>query len=151
MNGYTMYGGDDNICIGYTGEPAVRDHGTLPPLSFFSFFLFFIITNSKETLGFILMFSFSYPGLPPQGACAPNRTRGVLWTVNRRLHLMYLCIFAVIILIIDIRKKMKKPRTQLLRHWLKMTFDGMEVSEMTQGFLILVCMIVLVRMYVFLW
>jgi hypothetical protein len=25
------------------------------------------------------------------------------------------------------------------------------VSEMTQGFLILVCMIVLVRMYVFLW
>jgi hypothetical protein len=32
----------------------------------------------------------------------------------------------------------------------KMTFDGIEVSEMTQGFLILVCMIVLVRMYVFL-
>ena len=40
-----------------------------------------------------------YPGLPPQGACAPNRTRGVHWTVNRRLHLMYLCIFDVIILI----------------------------------------------------
>ena len=57
------------------------------------------------------------PDSLPRELAHPTALGASFGTVNRRLQLMYLCIFAVIVLINDIRKKQKVSGQYCLSAW----------------------------------